>query len=102
VTVSIFDQVATAVENRTSFDKLEARGTLRLAVKQAGLDANSVTADQLAVVLEKVMPAELEVRGIEAAAQVCERLVADLAGLEATPSPMVDSPEAVFARLAGN
>jgi hypothetical protein len=99
---SIFDQVATALEDRTSLDRLAARGTLRLALKQAGLDAATVTCEQLCVVLERVLPAELEARGIEAAAELCQRLAADHATLASTAGPDVDSPEAVFARLAGS
>jgi hypothetical protein len=99
---SIFDQMATALEDRTSLDRLAARGTLRLALKQAGLDAATVTFDQLRVVLEKVLPAELEALGIEAPTELCERLAADHAGLESAMGPAVDSPEAVFTRLAAN
>lgn len=99
---SIFDQVATALEGRTSFEKLEARGTLRLALKQAGFSADSVTVDQLRVVIEKVLPGELEARGINAPAEVCEQLAAEARDLEATAGPAVDSPESVFARLAGS
>ena len=99
---SIFDQVATALESRTRLEKLEARGTLRIALKQAGLDANSVTADQLRVVIEKLLPGELESRGIDAPAAVCEQLAAEARDFEAPADPAVDSPESVFARLGGS
>jgi hypothetical protein len=99
---SIFDQVATALESRTSLEKLEARGTLRIALKQAGLDANSVTVDQLRTVIEKLLPGELEARGVGAPAAVCERLSAEVRDFEAPAETAADSPESVFARLAGS
>lgn len=99
---SIFDFVADALEERTDLAKLEARGTVRLALKEAGLDARSVTAEQIGVMLQKVMPAEMRSRGIESADQICEGILtalkaqhpADAAGASA------ESPEAIFRRLA--
>jgi hypothetical protein len=99
---SIFDQVATALESRTSLEKLEARGTLRIALKQAGLDANSVTADQLRVVIEKLLPEELDARGVDDSAAVCAQLSAEARNFEPPAESASDSPESVFARLAGS
>jgi hypothetical protein len=99
---SIFDQVATALESRTSLEKLEARGTLRIALKQAGLDANSVTVDQLRTVIEKLLPGELEARGVDAPAALCEQLSAEAREFEVPAESAADSPESVFARLAGS
>jgi hypothetical protein len=64
----LFDLAADLLESRSSLDRLESRGTLRLALKSAGLDANSITPAQLRVVFEKLMPGELEKRGVDAAA----------------------------------
>jgi hypothetical protein len=38
-----FDRVCAALESETSLDRIEARGTVRLALKGAGLDAASDT-----------------------------------------------------------
>ena len=94
---SAFDFVCAEVEKATSLDKLQARGTVRLALKSAGLDAQSVTAAQLRVILDKLMPAELESRGCADAEAVCARISGLLAG--ASFSGSGDSPEAIFARL---
>ena len=56
---SIFDFVAEKLEEATDLGKLESRGTVRIALKQAGLDARSVTRHQMQVMLERTMPAEL-------------------------------------------
>jgi hypothetical protein len=52
-----FDRAAERLEHHTGFDRPEARGTLRIALKMAGLTAKSVTAAQLCVVFEKGCPA---------------------------------------------
>jgi hypothetical protein len=42
VAADLFDFVAEQLEHHTSLDRLEARGTLRLALKEAGLDPQSI------------------------------------------------------------
>ncbi len=97
----IFDIAAERLEHHTGFDRLGARGTLRIALKIAGLTANSVTVSQLRVVFEKVMPGELENRGVSDAAAVCSAVVDDLvqtpAPAEAESSGDLDT---IFRRLA--
>jgi len=60
--VGLFDAVADALEAQSPLDGLAARGTLRLALKSAGLDPKGVTPEQMRVVLERVLPGELETR----------------------------------------
>ncbi len=73
--VELFDFAAERLEHHTSLDRLEARGTLRIAIKIAGLPAKSVNAAQLCVVFEKVMPHELENRGVSDAAVACSAVI---------------------------
>jgi hypothetical protein len=94
-----FTSVCVKLEAETTLDQLESRGTVRLALKQAGLSARSVTPSQMAVVLESVLPNELEIRGIDNAAGLCGRLKSYVLTLENTLDQ--DSPEAVFDRLGG-
>jgi hypothetical protein len=94
-----FDYVCTQLEERTTLNRLEARGTVRLALKAAGLDASSVSPDQMAVVLDRVLPGELASRGIEGGEGLCTSLQGGLRGLDAGPG--AETPEAVFQRLAG-
>ena len=49
---SLFDLAAQKLEQHTGFSQLEARGTLRIAVKSAGLDPRSLTLAELRVVFE--------------------------------------------------
>ena len=97
-----FDWVCSELEQRTSLDRLEARGTVRLALKEAGLDSRTLSAEQMRVVLEKVMPKELEARGVKDATNVCRSLVPGLQKLAASAGSGPETPEEVFRRLAGS
>jgi hypothetical protein len=94
-----FTTLCEKLEQSSTLDRLEARGTVRLALKQAGLEAASVAASQLVVVVDKILPNELRTRGIEDADSVCGQLAAEL---KAMPDDSAgDSPEAIFERLGG-
>lgn len=94
-----FELAAEVLERDTSLSALEARGTVRLALKEAGLDARSVTPDQMTVVAGSVLPRELELRGVSDPDEVCATLEEKLAGLE-TSDP-TETPDAIFKRLGG-
>ena len=94
-----FEWLCNELEEATDLDRLESRGTVRLALRQAGLEAAHVTAEQLAVVLANLMPGELGSRGISNPEAVCESLIARLPSLPAD-APEADSPAAVFSRMA--
>ncbi len=100
----VFNWLCTGLEERTSFDRLEARGTVRLALKSAGLDPRTVTADQMKVVIEKLMVDELTTRGIDDASSVCSGLVASLATASASLATAghAETPDEVFGRLGGD
>jgi hypothetical protein len=99
---SIFDFVAEELENRTELAKLEARGTVRLALKEGGLDARGVTTEQMGVILTKVMPGEMLSRGIDNAADICGGILTALKAQQPADAPdrTAESPEAIFRRLA--
>jgi hypothetical protein len=94
-----FEWMCDKLESATDFDRLEARGTVRIALKRAGLEAGVLTAEHLQVVLEKLMPEELEGRGVADPASVCSGLVSRLSEIPASSEGGASTPEAVFARL---
>ncbi len=98
---SVFDFTADRIEQSTALDKLAARGTVRLALKAAGLDPGAVDSRQMLVVLKSVLPGELHRRGVGDAAEVCQRIGEALAkaGLSADASDGADRAAAIFARL---
>jgi hypothetical protein len=101
VDAALFDFAAERLEHHTGFDRLEARGTLRIALKAAGLAPNNVTGAQLQVVFEQVMPGELDSRGISDVPDVCAAVIADLAsGGASAEDAAAASPDEIFRRLA--
>lgn len=95
-----FDFVCDRLEEGSALDRLAVRGTVRIALKQAGLEARSATPEQLAVVVEKVLPGELASRGVEGHEGLCSAIRTGLGSL--APGPQADSPDAVFERLGGS
>ncbi len=93
----VFDFVCEEIESHTTLDRLSSRGTVRIALKQAGLDPSAVTPEQMAVVVERLLPAELASRDIRDGAAICAAL--------ATRTRLVaagdrrETPDAVFRRL---
>jgi hypothetical protein len=95
-----FKRVCGELEAGTALSALEARGTVRLALKQAGFDAKSVNAQQMSVVVRKVLPGELSLRGIQGGENLCEHIAHEL-GTCADEPATAESPEDVFRRLGG-
>jgi hypothetical protein len=94
-----FGWTCAELEKATDLDRLEARGTVRIALKSAGLEASSVRPDQMRVVIEKVLPAELVSRGIPDADSLCALLAARVGSVD--PGADGESPDEVFSRLGG-
>ena len=96
----LFDFAAERLEHHTGFSQLEARGTLRIALMVAGLDPSAFTAGQLCVVFEKVMPGELDSRGVSDVQDVCAAVLADLESAgDAAADASATSPDEIFRRL---
>jgi hypothetical protein len=100
----LFDISAEALERHSTLDRLEARGTLRIALKAGGIDAKSLTTAELGVIFDKLLPHELSERGIEDVATVCATVMVTVK--DTVPaSETIDGPEDafdVFRRLGGD
>jgi hypothetical protein len=96
-----FDWACDALERESSLNRLEARGTVRLALRQAGLESKSVTPEQIAIVFDKLLPQELVARSIGDAERICTRIASAARELDPGDGSDTDSPEAVFSRLGG-
>jgi hypothetical protein len=103
VPTTLFDIAAERLEESTDMDRLAARGTLRLALKEAGLDAQNLSVVQLRAVFEKLMPRELEARGVSNAAATCTAVMNDVASAASTADLVAsNSPDEIFKRLGGS
>jgi hypothetical protein len=95
-----FESACEELESATSLSRLEARGTMRLVLKQAGLQARSVSAREIGVVIEKLLPGELGARGVDDPDAACLALASRLLWPQSPePEATVDAPEEVFRRL---
>jgi len=101
VSESLFEFVAAELQKRSDLEDLEARGTVRLALKSSGLTTREVTKEQLIVVIDQVLPRELKLRGVENPEGVCGDLCQLVKGFEAEDGESAGaSPEDVFRRLS--
>ena len=97
---TVFDLAAEELERHTGWSRLAARGTLRIALRAGGLKPEAVTPHELRVVFEKVMPRELELRGVSDPEPVCTAVIEGVGILEAVRS--TGDPDEIFRRLAGD
>jgi len=100
---ALFDIAAETLEQATDMDRLAVRGTLRLALKEAGLDADNLNVTQLRAVFERLMPKELESRGVSDASAVCRAVMNEVASAaSAADLEAATSPDEIFKRLGRN
>jgi len=96
----VFERTCELIEELTSLDRLEARGTLRIALRAAGLDAGGVDARQMGVVTERVLPPELATRGVEEPDEVSRRIGERIASERfESVTDRAGEAEATFARF---
>lgn len=94
-----FEHVCESLERRTSLDRLQCRGTVRLVLKEAGLDPARVQPREMIVVVQRVLPGALRSRAVEGPEVICDDIARALVGVASTPQP--ESPDAIFERLGG-
>jgi hypothetical protein len=94
-----FEAACTALEHSTSLDRWAARGTLQLSLMDAGLETGSVSAAQLRVVINAVLPRQLKSHGIADSSSVCAKLETALSVVD--ESGNTEGADAVFSRLGG-
>jgi hypothetical protein len=97
----LFDFVAEQLERLTTLDRLESRGTLRIALKRAGLATRTVDRKQFCVILDGIVPSELESRGVERARGVCAALIGKIESEPADRWKASHDIDEIFDRLAG-
>ena len=96
----LFDFVADQLEQCTPLDRLESRGTLRIVLKDSGLEPKTVTQKQFCVVLESVAPGELESRGVGESQAICVALVEKIRREPAGRWETSHDVDEIFERLA--
>jgi hypothetical protein len=94
----VFDFVAEELARTTNLDRMEARGMLRVVLKQALFDSKTLNVAQMQMVIDRLLAAQLCRCGVENPESVCEDLAKDLKakGFEAN---IAESPDQIFGRL---
>jgi len=93
-----FEFVAEELSRSTRLGRAAARDAIRRALELARFDPGCVTASQLALVIGRLLAAEIRRGGMEDADQVCQLLVTRLAS-QRFEARGFESPDEVFSRL---
>ncbi len=80
--IQIFEAVCEALERATYFNRMQARGTIRLAMRTMGADVRRVDIGQMTRVLDRQLPRELESRRVSDVSKVCAKVKACLMDLD--------------------
>jgi hypothetical protein len=88
------------LERLTQLSRLQARGTVRLVLRQAGLEPHAVTPEQLTVVVERLLPAALSSRHVPDADYVAGRINELLVAQELPSAPRHEAPEDILRRFS--
>jgi hypothetical protein len=94
-----FDAAHAALEKSSGMDRWAARGAIQLALMDAGLEASTVTKAQMSVVVERLLPRQLQSQKIADVSSVCARVRDALMLLGEDKS--VETADQVFQRLGG-
>jgi hypothetical protein len=95
---SAFAWLCSQVEEATGFSRIEARGTVRLALKELGLLAADLTPNQASSVAAHALPRELGARGVGDAEALCCRLADEAKTLPDERSGA--APDEIFGELS--
>ncbi|MCC6216110.1 MAG: hypothetical protein IT376_14695 [Polyangiaceae bacterium] len=98
----VFEWVSLELEKRTALSRLEARGTLRLVLREIGLAPASVSVKQMQVVAQRVLAPALEKRRVAAAGALCAALSDELAALSSLDAPSSADAYSVFERMVAS
>ena len=92
-----FEAVCSELAGFPNMDRWTARGTLQLALMDAGLEASNVTSAQMKIVVDRLLPKQLQSQKVADVSNVCERIrgALDLLGDDSK----TESPDKVFQRL---
>jgi hypothetical protein len=94
-----FEWLCGVLPRYTALSALQARGTVRLMLQDAGIDPRNVRKDQMIVLLIRQLHVELTKRRISHAGNLGSELAALLLSTPVNESAAPDTPEMVFLRL---
>ena len=97
--VDLFEIVCEKLEQSTELSRLEARGTVRIMLKEAGLNAKRISPDEMRAAVEQMAPRYLESRGVEHVEKVCAGVIQELDRVQTDMADPSQAVESIFGRL---
>lgn len=94
---TVFTWLCERLDAESDLTLIEARGTVRLCLKSAGLVPADLTPDQAAAIATQLLPQELKARGVPDSDAFCERLAGQARLL--TDERSAPAPDEVFGSL---
>jgi|1185.fasta_scaffold546437_1 hypothetical protein len=94
----IFELVCESVESEGKLSRLEARGTVRLMLKEVGLDAQQVGKGAAMLAVDRFLEQALRVRRVPEPEKVKARVLQALRD-STLEGPDGDDPAAIFGRI---
>ena len=95
--VDLFTIVADRLCELSELDRIESRGTIRIAFKKAGVDVKRFGLVDLEAVFATIMPEELELRGCADPGPTCDAIIRSLEG--EAPRTLTGSSDEIIRRL---
>jgi hypothetical protein len=93
-----FEFVCARIETAAGWNRLVARGTVRLALRDMGLDPRTVSKKEMIAALRTTLPKALEFHRIANPPAICLRIENELA-MAVLDEKSIESPEEIFKRL---
>lgn len=100
--VPAFEFVCDRLEVVSKISRIEARGTVRLALREVGKNPAHVSTQDMATIVAKVLPRMLQSRGVKDAALICTEIGNQLAQARLGSGATHLDPAEVFARLGAD
>ncbi|MEO1482505.1 MAG: hypothetical protein AAFU77_10400 [Myxococcota bacterium] len=94
---AVFRWLCEELEKRTQLNRLQARGAVRLLLRDAGLEARSLNPVQASALVRKRLRPALERQGVSDAGAVRDGITSDLSKKSFPVVP--ESAEDIFSRL---
>ncbi len=101
-TSPVFEFVCDRLESISKISRIEARGTVRLALREVGKNPAYVSTQDMHMIVVRVLPRMLQTRGVKDAAQICSELATQLSQAKLASGATYLDPADVFARLGSD
>lgn len=97
-----FEFVCERLETIAKISRIEARGTVRLALREVGKNPAYVSPQDMSTIVTRVLPRMLQTRGVRDAAQLCQEIATQLSQAKLASGATYLDPAEVFARLGSD